>query len=1656
MYRTKYTIEYLDINGAVTLIDIQRKGYNGAVIELQKYGAQPLTLKWYGEGESKFSPFKPSEARITILSESNFQFFEFAEFQEKDYKVKIFKNGEPYWVGFLVPDHYREEFTSPPYEISLLAIDYLSTLEDIDFLDNEEGFIYYNKTLLQIFLLVLEKIGLEIDFYDGLDLVHSIETFQNMPIDYPTLARTKINCKTFIKDIYTENQTPFSCKEVLEEILKSFGATLKQNKGRWELSNFDNEFKRYFKYSHTGLFLGSESLSGLTKSIDDKEVKIVDESGELEIEGSYRQNSITQKITGRDNTIKGGKFFEDSWTDSNTHRFFNVVGEGVRNDSNRLVFNSQHDNKVYGTEEEIKSSAKQNYIEFEIPFSRLPLAETRIDYHWDLEFFSRLLADYDESPNINDLNFDFETYENFKEQQLNNLFENLDYGHFLEITIENETTGRTWGIRNSGGGLGDYTLYMFTWFNHVIGWTDLISPNLVEAGIFPEFFLKRYTINQDAGKAVNFKNPNYQFKQRIQLYRINALNSYVINRGDVGKVKVRISAPYFQGVQNYHSNVPTQYQINIKRVNAYISNLDITNNDIPLPQDITHVGNNGRNIKRMEPKESIIGDGKRLFYGALMNYYEEPTTSWILDDAENPQPLLKQTAERVVKQYSKPSAILRGTLYVKELVDLNYIFYVPIMDKYFNVQGLEVNDKEGLTHVELREVVNDVFFKHYNINLTEANTSNFIRIDVDGLFEPFEPTDTEFAFYELERNLSERFENFRNGNNIGNFDFVRVQDNLTASFNGIDQYFEPDSIDYVSRGLLGNQGTSPNTVGIRVYFDELPTTNKFIWIASNQDQSSFTGLRFNASTKRMEYIRQSGSVSTFNINNVLDEWTITYNGTIAEAGDTFIYNGKTYDIIGVEPHVLYFLPALEGYNGSNADEFTGTQFTLIKGEAVNNVVETFTQFEPNRFYFIYCQYDHLNSNQRILVNGEVEGQLNQSSVISIGDLNPIRLAYSVNEGYTKGYFSRFRIAGKLLSMDEIQRLSNTQDYEIYFQNRLTRQRTKLDKEWILGFRNDSIEFTIPENFPTGNYLLWFGRGNILSRRIGFNVFPVPFRQTPIDENFSNIQTFQNDWEILHKGWGGANGGVVKENVYLGTDDEGNRALVLESHGDNYSGNVQGVDNRGNLKFLPDGQPWTKRKGGVIISKEYLGYGSYEVEAKAIQKLGVCSAFWTFHYEEIYPNDPRFERFSGNLINPNEVQDSLYAHFTYENNLDSVSGSESEAYTILTRPAETTATPAPKGGTGLRYNGIVGYAFDWMNIPRLENFNMPLTVSFWVKVNLRAANNLRHTILTNGTANTGAFGLQVFYGVNPEFQMVAKASGSARVIANSPANSKPYGTWQHVVMVNNPAKAGNEITLYLDGQRVGEIEKPTGDFTPVNWWRGIHNTPLSGGGAGNVTKDIELADVRFIGRAVNNLEAGAMYGNPFKVGRIDFNNENLHIQGDEENGYYITRNHEIDIEIPSHLEGGVIDEPSLANAKFNSWRGELQNWDVPKSHPDYWEEYRDNYRPMGIDITDNQYHTYRFDWHYDRVDFYIDGHYIESNFNFMYGLDSFNIPDIVGKFTIGNWFPSGGNRWAGKVADFDVEKMYVRRIKWTPYPLEIGLHQRVIGETYPRDGILSFK
>ena len=155
---------------------------------------------------------------------------------------------------------------------------------------------------------------------------------------------------------------------------------------------------------------------------------------------------------------------------------------------------------------------------------------------------------------------------------------------------------------------------------------------------------------------------------------------------------------------------------------------------------------------------------------------------------------------------------------------------------------------------------------------------------------------------------------------------------------------------------------------------------------------------------------------------------------------------------------------------------------------------------------------------------------------------------------------------------------------------------------------------------------------------------------------------------------------------------------------------------------------------------------------------------------------------------------------------------------------------------------------------------------------------------------------------------------------------------------------------------------------------------------------------------------------------------LEVEGSANDGYYLVRNQEIDIETPTAL-APTPDVISFQNARLNTWVGETGG------------NYTANYDDLGAVMNDGLFHTYRFDWHtghsnqVKRVVFYVDNVPKQTNYT--------SVPTIAGRFWVGLWYSS----WAGTPA-YDVDALLVDWVRITPFH-ESG--DAFVPETYPNDG-----
>jgi len=217
-------------------VEIRERDYSGSASQIK---VQPL-IQIGKAGDGREEPIKKKTCILKILSETNLQFEHLFTSDDRKYRVLVYYGGSLHFSGFLESDSYEEPYAFyQNYEIELTARDNLGRLEDIDYLDGLGNRFTGLDTATNILTYVLNQTGSELSFRDTIKIYAD-----GMDETTLTTSQSYINRSGFWN--FDDNE-PISCLDVLEKILKGFGAQVRQvETGAWEVREqakfFEDDF----------------------------------------------------------------------------------------------------------------------------------------------------------------------------------------------------------------------------------------------------------------------------------------------------------------------------------------------------------------------------------------------------------------------------------------------------------------------------------------------------------------------------------------------------------------------------------------------------------------------------------------------------------------------------------------------------------------------------------------------------------------------------------------------------------------------------------------------------------------------------------------------------------------------------------------------------------------------------------------------------------------------------------------------------------------------------------------------------------------------------------------------------------------------------------------------------------------------------------------------------------------------------------------------------------------------------------------------------------------------------------------------------------------------------------------------------------------------
>lgn len=214
-------------------VEIAERGYIGSSEEMLFDGSTPLSIIWEKRGDDFFIPVKGSEATINILCKENFHYINLFTSDPRRFRVSIYRNTKLYWRGYVVSDFYSENFTAPPYTVTIKAIDGFNLLNGLPFKKKTDTGVGV-KSVWDLMYSCIGVLELDVDIADWMDL-YAVGMSENIS----PLRQTYID----IARLYAVYETP-TYRDILELCLRPFAAQIFQSNGALHIRRVFSLYKK--------------------------------------------------------------------------------------------------------------------------------------------------------------------------------------------------------------------------------------------------------------------------------------------------------------------------------------------------------------------------------------------------------------------------------------------------------------------------------------------------------------------------------------------------------------------------------------------------------------------------------------------------------------------------------------------------------------------------------------------------------------------------------------------------------------------------------------------------------------------------------------------------------------------------------------------------------------------------------------------------------------------------------------------------------------------------------------------------------------------------------------------------------------------------------------------------------------------------------------------------------------------------------------------------------------------------------------------------------------------------------------------------------------------------------------------------------------------
>jgi hypothetical protein len=275
-YGVIYTVPFKSRKETTYLVEIQKEGYEGEVIELTGNGESPFSVEIDDE-EFLYTPTRFSTATIRIVGNDYLQSLYSTKYQQ--YRVIFRREGVIIWTGFVKPELYTQDYTSTKFVLEIQCISAMSTLEYISYKKAEDNYSFVSLWYL-LKRCVTESRGI----YSAVYVPH---VYAKNVEDYQKLANVLESMTVSEQNFFDEDDKAMNLKEVIEEICKFLNWTCVDWLGELYFVDIDHNGK-YCKYTPDFSSFSMESGNNLSV----QEIQFSGSDHTLDLLGGYNKASV--------------------------------------------------------------------------------------------------------------------------------------------------------------------------------------------------------------------------------------------------------------------------------------------------------------------------------------------------------------------------------------------------------------------------------------------------------------------------------------------------------------------------------------------------------------------------------------------------------------------------------------------------------------------------------------------------------------------------------------------------------------------------------------------------------------------------------------------------------------------------------------------------------------------------------------------------------------------------------------------------------------------------------------------------------------------------------------------------------------------------------------------------------------------------------------------------------------------------------------------------------------------------------------------------------------------------------------------------------------------------------------------------------------------